>query len=98
MQAHYLVETQHKCLLTVCCIAAAPLSSSQDAFIPQDRESGRSRGFAFVTMKDSTAAQTAIQQLNETDFNVSCCCCCHARIVAGLHVRSFLNMWDVMLP
>jgi RNA recognition motif-containing protein len=43
----------------------------QDAFIPQDRESGRSRGFAFVTMSDSGAAQEAISKLNDTDFNVS---------------------------
>lgn len=41
----------------------------EDAFIPQDRESGRSRGFAFVTMSDADAANQAIQQLNETDFN-----------------------------
>lgn len=45
--------------------------SIQDAFIPQDRESGRSRGFAFVTMADPAAAQNAISQLNEQDFNVS---------------------------
>jgi hypothetical protein len=43
----------------------------QDAFIPQDRESGRSRGFAFVTMTDSGAAQEAISKLHDTDFNVS---------------------------
>ena len=42
----------------------------QDAFIPQDRESGRSRGFAFVTMSDSAAAQEAINKLHDTDFNV----------------------------
>jgi hypothetical protein len=35
----------------------------------QDRESGRPRGFAFVTMK--LGAQEAINALNETDFNVS---------------------------
>jgi hypothetical protein len=41
----------------------------EDAFIPQDRESGRSRGFAFVTMTDAAAAQEAIAQLNDQEFN-----------------------------
>jgi hypothetical protein len=48
------------------CAACAP----QDAFIPQDRDSGRSRGFAFVTMSDANAAQEAISKLHETDFHV----------------------------
>lgn len=39
----------------------------EDAFIPTDRESGRPRGFAFVTM--ASGAQEAINALNETDFN-----------------------------
>jgi len=38
----------------------------EDAFIPQDRETGRPRGFGFVTMA-SDAAQAAIQGLNETE-------------------------------
>lgn len=41
----------------------------QDAFIPQDRESGRPRGFAFVTIAKEGAEQ-AIASLNETDFQV----------------------------
>jgi RNA recognition motif-containing protein len=51
-----------------CCVRCL---HTQDAFIPQDRESGRSRGFAFVTMSDAAAAQEAIAQLNEQEFNVS---------------------------
>lgn len=35
-----------------------------DAKIVNDRESGRSRGFGFVTMSDAAAAQTAISALN----------------------------------
>ncbi len=35
-----------------------------DVKIPMDRESGRPRGFAFVTMASPEAAQTAIQALN----------------------------------
>eukprot|EP00879_Flechtneria_rotunda_P000285 GHRR01000374.1.p1 GENE.GHRR01000374.1~~GHRR01000374.1.p1 ORF type:complete len:127 (+),score=34.34 GHRR01000374.1:120-500(+) len=38
----------------------------EDAFIPQDRESGRPRGFAFVTM--ASGSDQAIQNLNETEF------------------------------
>lgn len=38
----------------------------EDAFIPQDRESGRPRGFAFVTM--TAGSEQAIQNLNETEF------------------------------
>lgn len=38
----------------------------EDAFIPQDRESGRPRGFAFVTM--AQGADQAMAGLNETEF------------------------------
>lgn len=36
--------------------------------IVQDRETGRSRGFAFVTMPDNSQAQAAIDGLNGQDF------------------------------
>lgn len=38
----------------------------EDTFIPLDRESGRPRGFAFVTMTEGSDA--AINALNETEF------------------------------
>ncbi|KAF5827822.1 hypothetical protein DUNSADRAFT_18693 [Dunaliella salina] len=38
-----------------------------DAFVAFDRETGRSKGFGFVTM-DSTGGNDAIAELNETDF------------------------------
>ena len=41
----------------------------EDAFIPMDRETGRPRGFGFVTMP-TDAAQAAIQGLNETEQQV----------------------------
>ncbi len=36
--------------------------------IVKDRESGRSRGFAFVEMPDATQANEAIQKLNESEI------------------------------
>lgn len=38
-----------------------------DAFVASDRETGRSRGFGFVTM-DQAGGNDAIAELNETDF------------------------------
>lgn len=38
------------------------------ANIITDRETGRSRGFGFVEMSDDAAAEKAIAELNETDF------------------------------
>lgn len=39
-----------------------------DVFIVKDRESGRPRGFAFVTMADKSAMDAAIEALNGADF------------------------------
>lgn len=36
--------------------------------IIMDRETGRSKGFGFVVMPDNTAAQTAINALNDKDM------------------------------
>jgi len=38
------------------------------AKVISDRETGRSRGFGFVTMADAEGAKAAIEGLNETDF------------------------------
>jgi RNA recognition motif-containing protein len=40
-----------------------------DAHVITDRETGRSRGFGFVEMGSSEAAQSAISALNGTDLN-----------------------------
>lgn len=40
----------------------------ESAKIIQDRETGRSRGFGFVEMAD-TEAKTAIQELNQKEFD-----------------------------
>lgn len=39
-----------------------------DAFIPLDRESGRSRGFGFVTLSSEEKANQAIQELDGQEF------------------------------
>ena len=39
-----------------------------DTFIIKDKYSGRSKGFAFVTMDTKEAAESAIEQLNEFEF------------------------------
>jgi RNA recognition motif-containing protein len=38
------------------------------ANVIMDRDTGRSKGFAFVEMSESDAAQTAIDKLNGTEF------------------------------
>ncbi|MBN1404654.1 MAG: RNA-binding protein [Opitutales bacterium] len=40
----------------------------QEVFMPKDRESGRPRGFAFVTFEDDAAAQAALESLNGKEF------------------------------
>lgn len=45
----------------------APFGIVQSAQVIQDRDSGRSKGFGFVEMGDSNAAQSAIRGLNDKD-------------------------------
>jgi cold-inducible RNA-binding protein len=42
--------------------------SVTEAKVITDRDTGRSRGFGFVKMRDDNAARTAIEQLNGSDL------------------------------
>jgi RNA recognition motif-containing protein len=46
----------------------APLGEISDVFVPLDRDSGRPRGFAFVTFASGDAAQQAIQKLDGAEL------------------------------
>lgn len=43
------------------------LCSAQDAFVATDRETGRSRGFGFVTL-EANAAKSACSECDGTEF------------------------------
>ncbi len=44
--------------------AFAPVGEVRDIALPTDRETGRMRGFAFVTMGSDAEAQSAVAQMN----------------------------------
>ena len=44
----------------------AAIGEVREVFIPTDRETGRPRGFAFVTMGNAEMAETAARQLDGT--------------------------------
>ena len=49
--------------------AFAPHGEITEAIVITDRDSGRSRGFGFVTFADDDAAEKAIAALNGTDLD-----------------------------
>jgi RNA recognition motif-containing protein len=46
----------------------APYGQIDDLIILNDRETGRSRGFGFITLADDEQAKKAIEELHEQDF------------------------------
>lgn len=46
----------------------ASYGAIQEVFMPKDRETGRPRGFAFVTFEDDAAAKKALEDLNGKEF------------------------------
>jgi RNA recognition motif-containing protein len=49
--------------------AFAPFGEISEAKVITDRDSGRSRGFGFVTFEDAEAADKAIAAMNDTDLD-----------------------------
>lgn len=49
--------------------AFAPYGSIQQVNIPIDRDTGRVRGFAFVTFDNAEAAENALKALDGTELN-----------------------------
>ncbi|HEX6275939.1 MAG TPA: RNA-binding protein [Polyangiaceae bacterium] len=49
--------------------AFSAMGEVREVALPTDRETGRPRGFAFVTMADAQAAQNAIAQLNGSEID-----------------------------
>ncbi|MFO7689146.1 MAG: RNA-binding protein [Cryobacterium sp.] len=49
--------------------AFSPFGEITEAKVITDRDSGRSRGFGFVTFADADAAEKAIAALNDTELD-----------------------------
>ncbi|MEI6478474.1 MAG: RNA-binding protein [bacterium] len=49
--------------------AFAPFGTVEEAIIISDRETGRSKGFGFVTITEDKGADDAIEAMNGKDFN-----------------------------
>lgn len=47
----------------------APYGTITDTYVPIDRETGRARGFGFVTFDTAEAGQAAIDALHGTEFD-----------------------------
>jgi len=47
----------------------AEFGEVEEVALPTDRETGRARGFGFVTMNDDSQARTAIDEINGTEMD-----------------------------
>ena len=45
-----------------------PHGEIEDAIVVSDKQTGRSRGFGFVTFKEESSAQKAIAEMNQKDL------------------------------
>lgn len=72
--------SKSRCLSSCTPPTDRPARRPQDAFIPTDRMSGRSRGFGFVTM-DEAGAKSAISEMDGQEFM--------GRTVRGEHFLHF---------
>ncbi len=48
--------------------AFAPYGDIEDAVVLKDRDTGRSRGFGFVTFVNDSDAESAVSSMNEADI------------------------------
>lgn len=46
----------------------AQYGAVEEVHLPTDRDTGRPRGFGFVTFADATAANAAVEALHDQDF------------------------------
>ncbi len=49
--------------------AFEPFGTVEDAIVIKDRETGRSRGFGFVTYSEEAQADEAVSQMNDTELD-----------------------------
>ena len=47
----------------------AEMGEVTDAFIPRDRETGRSKGFGFVEFADRAAAEKAVEKFDQYEYD-----------------------------
>lgn len=59
-----LVDWRGRPTMCRCAQRLQPFGNLQDAVVIKDRDTGRSRGFGFVTYSDDASGQAALQAMN----------------------------------